>query len=149
MMKHCKSLLILMSTAIAFSACSPLQDAINPYEENFKCRASDDEGKCVDTPTAYKLARYPDPEEDMDFVGDPNTKKLEGMNIKKLTVQEQRYKTLAGLLEQPRKPLLQPPKILRVLLLPYKGENEELFMTRYVYVKVEDSKWILTDITEK
>jgi conjugal transfer pilus assembly protein TraV len=45
--------------------------------------------------------------------------------------------------------MLQPPKILRVLLLPYKGEDNELFMTRYVYVKIEDSKWILTDLNEK
>jgi len=148
MMKHYKSLLILMSAAVAFSACTPLQDAINPYEENFKCRASDDEGKCIDTPTAYKEARYPDPEVDMAIDGDPNAQ-LNGMNIKKLTVQDQRYKTLTGLLEQPKKPLLQPPKILRVLLLPYNGENEELFMTRYVYVKIEDSKWILTDLAEK
>lgn len=148
MMKHYKSLLILMSAAVAFSACTPLQDAINPYEENFKCRASDDEGKCIDTPTAYKEARYPDPEVDIAIDGDPNAQ-LNGMNIKKLTVQDQRYKTLTGLLEQPKKPLLQPPKILRVLLLPYNGENEELFMTRYVYVKIEDSKWILTDLAEK
>ena len=148
MMKHYKSLLLLIGTAITFSACAPMQDAINPYEENFKCRASDDEGKCVDTPTAYKLARYPDPEVDMALAGDPNAE-LDGMNIKKLTVQDQRYKTLTGLLQQPKKPLLQPPKILRVLLLPYKGEDEELFMTRYVYVKIEDSKWILTDLTEK
>jgi len=147
-MKHYKSLLILMSAAIAFSACTPLQDAINPYEENFKCRASDDDGKCIDTPTAYKLARYPDPDVDMALEGDPNAQ-LDRMNIKKLTVQGQRYKTLAGLLKQPKKPLLQPPKILRVLLLPYKGEDEELFMTRYVYVKIEDSKWILTDLAEK
>lgn len=148
MMKHYKSLLILMSAAIAFSACTPLQDAVNPYEENFKCRASADDGKCIDTPTAYKLARYPDPDVDMALEGYPNAQ-LDRMNIKKLTVQGQRYKTLTGLLQQPKKPLLQPPKILRVLLLPYKGENEELFMTRYVYVKIEDSKWILTDLAEK
>lgn len=145
-MKHCKIFLLLAAAAILLPACSPLKDAINPYNENFKCRAKDDTGKCVDTPTAYKLARYPDPE--LNIKGNPNAQ-LNGMNIKKLTVQSQRYKTLAGLLEQPKKPLLQPPKILRVLLLPYKGEDEELFMTRYVYVKIEDSKWILTDLTEK
>jgi len=27
-----------------FSACVPLQNTLNPYEENFKCRAKDDEG---------------------------------------------------------------------------------------------------------
>jgi conjugal transfer pilus assembly protein TraV len=36
-----------------------------------------------------------------------------------------------------------------VLLLPYQGEEEELFMTRFVYVKIEDSRWVLTDLTEK
>ncbi len=56
---------------------------------------------------------------------------------------------LAELLQEEKKPLLQPPKILRVLLLPYKGEDEELFMSRYVYLKIEDSKWILTDLTEQ
>jgi len=122
-----------------FTACTPLQETINPYEENFKCRARDDEGKCVDTPTAYKDARYPAIVEDTDpVVNDPKQK-----------IQDNRYKILIGLLQEPKKPLLQPPKILRVLLLPYKGENEELFMTRYIYVKVEDSEWILTDITEK
>lgn len=148
MMKHYKPLLMLIATAIAFSACAPMQDSINPYEENFKCKAAADGGECIDTPTAYKKARYPDPEVDMTVEGDPNAV-LDGMSIKKLTVQDQRYKTLTGLLQQPKKPILQPPKILRVLLLPYKGEDEELFMTRYVYVKIEDSKWILTDLTEK
>jgi len=31
----------------------------------------------------------------------------------------------------------------------YKGEGGELFMSRYIYVKIEDSKWILTDLTEE
>lgn len=142
MMKHYKSFLIGTAIAFAFSVsgCAPLKNAINPYEENFKCRAPDDEGECIDTPSAYKKARYPDPEIDVNELT---------VDDGRLTVQGQRYKTLAGLLEQPKKPLLQPPKILRVLLLPYKGENEELFMTRYIYVKIEDSKWILTDLTEK
>ena len=67
----------------------------------------------------------------------------------KQEVQDNRYKVVAKLLQEEKKPLLQPPKILRVLLLPYKGEDEELFMSRYVYVKIEDSKWILTDLTEQ
>ena len=118
---------------------TPLQETINPYEENFKCRARDNEGKCVDTPTAYTKARYPETVEDTDSAA----------NAAKQEIQDNRYKILVGLLQEPKKPLLQPPKILRVLLLPYKGENEELFMTRYIYVKVEDSEWILTDLTEK
>lgn len=114
MMKHCKSLLILAGCAIVLSACSPLKTAINPYEENFKCRAKDNEGKCVDTPTAYKDARYPAIAENADPAA----------NDAKQEVQDNRYKILVDLLQEPKKPLLQPPTILRVLLLPYKGEDE-------------------------
>ena len=145
-MKHYKLLLLLSGIALLSNGCAPLENAINPYEENFKCRA-EDTGECIDTPTAYEKARYPEPEVDKYIEEKPNTQNES--HIKKLTVQDQRYKTLTRLLEKPKKPLLQPPKILRVLLLPYKGEDEELFMTRYVYVKIENSKWILTDLVEK
>ncbi len=137
-MKHCKIFILLTMAAILLSACGTMKDAINPYNENFKCRAPEDDGECIDTPTAYKKARYPE------IVSDEYP-----VNGLQQEVLDNRYKILAELLQEPKKPMLQPPKILRVLLLPYKGENEELFMTRYIYVKIEDSKWILTDLTEK
>jgi len=70
-------------------------------------------------------------------------------NTHKLSAQNSRYKALAELLDEPDKPMLEPPKIMRVLLLPYKGEDDELFMTRFVYLKLKDSQWVLTDIREK
>ncbi len=118
------------------TGCGP---ALNPYNENFKCKATNNEGECIDTPTAYKKARYPE------VVQDESSSASGPEN----EVQDNRYRVLAGLLQEEKKPILQPPKILRVLLLPYKGENEELFMTRYIYVKIENSDWILTDLTEK
>ncbi len=96
-------------------------------------------GECIDTPTAYKKARYPEVQ------GEEESNPVESTQL----VLNDRYRVLAGLLQEEKKPMLQPPKILRVLLLPYKGEGEELFMSRYVYLKVEDSKWILTDLTEE
>ena len=122
------------------TACGSLQETVNPYNENFKCRARDDAGECIDTPTAYKKARYPKP-----------TSGVEAEQATGITreIQDNRYRLVAGLLQEEKKPLLQPPKILRVLLLPYKGEGGELFMSRYVYVKIEDSKWILTDLAEE
>jgi len=125
--------------ALLLSACAPAKDVINPYNENFKCRATDDEGKCIDTPTAYKEARYP-----QDAEGESSLAEEEQQAI-----QDNRYRILTELLQEPNKPLLQPPKVLRVLLLPYRGESDELFMTRYVYLKIEDAKWILTDLDEK
>ena len=122
------------------TACGPLQETVNPYNENFKCRARDDAGECLDTPTAYKKARYPKP---------VTVDKAEAASGITQEIQDNRYRLVAGLLQEDKKPLLQPPKILRVLLLPYKGEGDELFMSRYVYVKIEDSKWILTDLSEE
>ncbi len=130
--RHCTLLFVLL-----LSGCGPV---LIPYNEDFKCRAKDDTGECVDTPTAYKKARFPeaDEEENSEPIANPQQE-----------LQDNRYKLVAELLEEETKPLLQPPKILRVLMLPYKGEGEELFMSRYVYLKVEDSQWVLTDLAEQ
>ena len=53
------------------------------------------------------------------------------------------YRRLAGLVKEPRTPLIAPPEVLRVWLLPYEGEGGELFMERYVYVMVEKPRWVL------
>jgi len=140
-MKHCKIFPVLpaLPLFLLLSACSPMQKAINPYEENFKCRAPEDAGNCVDTPTAYRDARYPRMDDEL----------LEPLGSRsRKEALEHRYKTVAGLLREEKKPLLLPPKILRVLLLPYRGQDGELFMSRYVYIKIEDSRWILTDLSE-
>ncbi len=131
--------LIQISPALLLllTGCGPV---LNPYNEDFKCQAKNDMGECIDTPTAYRKARYPEKQGE-DGSNTPDNTQQDALNT--------RYSTLAGLLQEEKKPLLQPPKILRVLLLPYKGEGEELFMSRYVYLKVEDSKWILTDISEE
>ncbi len=137
-MKSSKTIFLsLILLTVFMAACAPMKDAINPYEENFKCRAKDDEGQCIDTPTAYRKARYPQMKEGFD----PDKFKNEA--------QDNRYKIIIGLLKEEKKPILRAPKILRVLLLPYEGEEKELFMTRYAYLKIEDSKWILTDLAEK
>jgi conjugal transfer pilus assembly protein TraV len=64
---------------------------------------------------------------------------------KKNDYQEALYKELAGLLKEPLTPIVAPPKVMRVLLLPYKGDSNELYMLRYIYFFVEEPKWILGD----
>jgi len=119
------------------SGCAGVKDAVNPYEENFRCKAKDSDGKCLDTPTAYKEARLPD---------SPGG---ENINASQVEAQNSRYRALTDLLEAPKTPVLTLPKILRVLLLPYKGENNELFMTRYAYLEIEPAQWVLTEVSEK
>ena len=122
---------------LLLAGCGPV---LNPYNEDFKCRAKDDTGECIDTPTAYQKARHPETE--VEIPPEP----AESAQQK---LQDDRYRAVAELLQEEKKPLLQPPKILRVLLLPYKGDGEELFMSRYVYLKIEDSQWVLTDLAEQ
>lgn len=149
-----KSLYPLLPLLI-LSACAPMQNAVNPYEEDFKCRAKDDTGKCIDTPSAYQEARFPEAGDPSDCPNCPensesiNPAAPEPRNAGRIDAQSSRYRVLTELLEEPDKPMLEPPKIMRVLMLPYKGEQDELFMPRYVYLKLRDSQWILTDINEK
>ena len=133
-----KQLLTGILILLCISGCAGVKDAVNPYEENFHCKAKDSDGKCLDTPTAYKEARLPDGQMSE---ATSNTSQIEAQNS--------RYKALTDLLEAPETPVLNPPKILRVLLLPYKGENNELFMTRYAYLEIEPSQWVLTEVSEK
>jgi conjugal transfer pilus assembly protein TraV len=132
-----KQLLTGILILLCVSGCAGVKNAVNPYEENFRCKAKDSEGKCLDTPTAYKEARLPDGQES------------ENSKASQIEAQNSRYKALADLLEAPETPVLNPPRILRVLLLPYKGENNELFMTRYAYLEIEPSQWVLTEVSEK
>lgn len=134
-----KQLLVSILILLCVSGCARVKDAVNPYEENFRCKAKDSDGQCLDTPTAYREARLPDGQ---DIEKNP-------INISQIEAQNSRYKALTDLLEAPETPVLNPPKILRVLLLPYKGENNELFMTRYAYLEIEPSQWVLTEVSEK
>ena len=124
---------------LLFAGCGPV---LNPYEEHFKCKTPGDDGKCIDTPTAYMDARY---SEGTGY----ETTTTETPSLPHQNIHDARYRILTELLEKSEKPLLQPPKILRVLMLPYEGANGELFMTRYVYVQVEDAQWLLTEQREK
>jgi conjugal transfer pilus assembly protein TraV len=109
--------------------------ALNPYHENFNCDAPDNAGKCVDTKTAYEEAvRTPQMPAQKSAVHEED-------------VEAARLSRLAELLKEPLMPMIEPPRILRVLILPYKA-SADLFMARYAYLQVESSKWVLTGIDE-
>jgi conjugal transfer pilus assembly protein TraV len=54
-------------------------------------------------------------------------------------------KKLTGMLKKPNTPLLAPPKIMRVLMLPYKGDGNELYMMRYIYLMADEPRWVVGD----
>jgi conjugal transfer pilus assembly protein TraV len=47
------------------------------------------------------------------------------------------------MLKAPNTPLIAPPQVMRVLVLPYKGDMNELYMMRYIYLLIDDPKWVV------
>jgi len=52
-------------------------------------------------------------------------------------------KKLATMLKARNTPLIAPPQVMRVLVLPYRGDMNELYMMRYIYLLIDDSKWVV------
>ena len=152
--------------------------ALNPYDEHTYCRATDERGRCLDVVSAYTEAVGADKHLDREIGlprppspptgpgagakppnGAPPLEAREGASPApptaagaELSPREQylaaRDARLAELLREPETPMLAPPKLLRVLILPYKertGDFDELFLHRYTYVKVESSDFLLAD----
>lgn len=120
-----KRSVVLLSLVMMLTGCS----VFNPYEEDFKCHKTDD-GKCVDVEAAYYESK--------------------GLNGSTASAIESEYKTalynrVSDILHAPSTPIVVPPKVMRVLMLPYEGEDSELFMLRYAYIFVEKPHWVLTD----
>ena len=55
------------------------------------------------------------------------------------------FDKFGGLLTEPQTPVVAPPKVMRVLLLPYTGQENEFYMLRYVYFFVDKPRWLLGD----
>jgi conjugal transfer pilus assembly protein TraV len=139
-----RRLILLFALAILLTGCASV---FNPYESDFQCPETD-RGKCVSVQDAYgeSVQKNLSKENKEEL---KNEKPKEGDALKsqdkKNDYQEALYKELAGLLKEPITPVVAPPKVMRVLLLPYKGDVNELYMLRYIYFFVEEPKWILGD----
>jgi conjugal transfer pilus assembly protein TraV len=146
---------------LSMSGCALL----NPYESSFSCPESS-KGKCVSVQTAYSESAsgaLPVKETQVDHA----TEECGSENItpgscldgkKEVTLNPaskengtyNRYRAalfdkFSGLLKEPVSPVVAPPKTMRVLLLPYTGQDNEFYMLRYVYFFVDEPRWLLGD----
>jgi len=127
---------------------------LNPYASEFNCPETE-KGKCVAVKTAYDESLNPlvrhEPgageSECRDCKGEKPIEKppASGTGSPEAEYREALYKRMTGLLKEPETPMVAPPQVMRVLLLPYRGEGGELFMARYAYFFVERPQWILGD----
>ena len=138
-----RRVLYLLTFAVLLGGCSVL----NPYRSEFTCPQKEN-GKCVGVDNAYyeSLTKTKDKRENHESVkkDGPVKAPVNGTGQRsELLYQEEVFRKLTGLLKEPVTPLVAPPKVMRVLLLPYKGEGGELFMPRYVYFMADDPRWIM------
>jgi len=133
--------LLILSSAIILAGCA---NTLNPYSSKFQCPHVY-KGQCVSLQEAYQKSKTNT---------DGNPKKL--ATKKKQTKEKQQkvksdelsYKTslynrLSGLLKSPKTPIVIPPKVMRVLILPYKTANNDFEMSRYVYFFATKPGWSL------
>ncbi len=119
-----RRLLLCAMSAFALTGC------LNPYPSDFNCPDTYN-GKCVSVEDAYHASRQsltgtPSPPGPGDY-------------------QEALFDRMAGLLREPETPLVVPPKVMRVLMLPYEGKEEELYLHRYAYIFTDRPRWVLAD----
>jgi conjugal transfer pilus assembly protein TraV len=128
-----RSILAVLSIAL-LAACTTVGNAINPYKSSFNCPYKES-GRCISMTGAYDESRGQkiQPMDPANALIPTNGEKA---------YQESVYKKLAGLLEEPKTPLIAPPKVMRVLLLPYKNDRD-LYMYRYAYFVLDDFRWVL------
>ena len=124
-----------MSIAL-LAACTTVGNTINPYKSNFNCPYKES-GRCISMTGAYDESRA-----GADTAAWTRRRRRSSPTNGEKAYQEGVYKKLAGLLEEPKTPLIAPPKVMRVLLLPYKNDRD-LYMYRYAYFVVDDFRWVL------
>jgi len=162
-LKRLTGLIPVILFAFLITACGRVANkAFNPYESEFACPQAE-KGKCVGIKEAYQESLKQEKEEAIKEYSvvkefEKESKKeanatssyLRGELL--LSPAEERYVeslygTLTKLLKEPQTPVIVPPKIVRVLILPYQNsEGKNLYSARYVYVIVEEPKWILQNI---
>ncbi len=139
---------------VATCGCSML----NPYDSEFPCKGGYP-GKCTSVREAHleSLAgtdggNKQKPCSDGNCQSDTSSDELLRNNDAKASegaYKASLYRRLDGLLQEPKMPVVAPPKVMRILMLPYKGQDGEFYMMRYLYFFVDEPRWVLGDSIEE
>ncbi len=148
---QCRYILLGLTLGLTLVGCGTMGNALNPYQSEFSCPLSD-KGQCIGVPQAYDKATGKDPELAVNIPrkkaqvltpADPGTPTQ--TSTAETAYEQASYQKLAGLLREPVTPVVAPPKVMRVLILPYKSGENDLYMARYAYFIVDDPRWVLGD----
>lgn len=147
---------IVVSCAVTMGGCS-----LNPYNSQFMCAASANHGKCESVDEAYGEALEQgesgggERKEDMKRPPAQPTKPSRGKAGSPAaqlvavsepgaedTYRQAQYRKLAGLVEEPVMPIVEPAKTMRTLILPYPA-GDALYMPRYVFWIADQPKFVI------
>jgi conjugal transfer pilus assembly protein TraV len=148
--------------------------ALVPYDSKFACEGTQDYGRCMDVSTAYEDAlNTSDDVQRRDksgknapkwdyrgssakgAVSSPTLQRRRATSAKVTQIafvprsteemyRQSQYRELAGLIEEPVTPIVQPPKVLRTLIVSYSA-GDSLYMPRFVYYLADEAKFVLGD----
>ena len=131
----------LLFLAFALAGCA---GAMNPYSSSFSC-PNFKNGRCVSVEDAYKDSTDGKYQDLWKESGAGKSKKEKAAPTQVDLYQSALYGRLNGLLQSPVSPMVVPPQVMRVLVLPYTGTDDELYMERYVYLFLSGPRWLLND----
>ena len=114
----------------------------NPYSSDFTCPKTDN-GQCVSVADAYNEALRPNAHDMNNGDGQPQPGQTAGQNDD--SWQRAMQNKFTSLLREPNTPLVAQPSVMRVLMLPYKGDQNELYMMRFVYLFIDEPRWVMGD----
>lgn len=131
----------LLGVLLILNACGAV---MNPYHGEFMCPQAE-KGKCVGVGEAYREALQ---EGRTNGTGNYTFSLLEKESLEEELVRErellrkQIFEKMSGVLRDPQTPILLNPQVVRILILPY-AQGKTLYMGRYVYVVLEEPRWLL------
>jgi len=144
-----KNLVILLLIALLFSGCG----VFSPYNSKFQCE-SPDKGKCVSVQKAYAESLGKDePQRKQqkkkaksakDGKEKESSETNDGQPTATDSYRESLQREMARLIDAPVTPLMLPPKVMRILVLPY-PDKSVLYMPRYIYIMTDKPRWVIGD----
>ena len=136
----------LMCVAIlSFTGCASV---FNPYQEEYQCPDTY-KGKCVSMKTAYDESIQGVKYDNKGGKKNPLIKsKDRDPNSAQDEYQKRLFKKLSDIIEEPKVPVVIPPKVLRVLILSYTNNDNDMYGHRYVYILAGEPKWVFSAFKE-
>jgi conjugal transfer pilus assembly protein TraV len=156
-----KRTILFLLLLFSLTACSA--KTFNPYDDEFDCPAID-RGKCISVDDAYResYAEHDFPQQEIspspetaepdngqyDRAGEDGKDLARHRQTARYDYQETLYKELSGMLKEEETPLVIPPKTMRVLLLSYTSQSNELYGDRFIYFFATEATWSISTAKE-